>query len=94
MEGPMRTISFSSFPEEEQEIFQLSCRRWWKRPRDFVVTAEEPDSPEDQQSFKPREVTVMYLPSAKARSYRADRGGRWIDDFEDDLQAVYFGRMP
>ncbi len=90
----MRTIAFDSFPEEEQEIFQLSCKRWGMRSRDFVVTAEEPDSPGDQRSLKPREVFVKYLPSAKARSYRGDRGGRWINDFEDDLELVYFGQSP
>ena len=90
----MRTVVFNSFPEDEQEIFQLSCRRWGKRLRDFVVTAEEPDSLDDQQRSRPREVTVTYVPSARARSYRADRGARWIGDFEDDLQLVYFGRTP
>jgi len=90
----MRTITFNSFPEDEQEIFQLSCKRWGKRLRDFVVTAEEPDSPEDRQSLRPREVTVKYVPSARARSYRADNGAGWIGDFEDDLQLVYFGRTP
>jgi hypothetical protein len=85
----MRTIPFNSFPTDEQEIFQSSCVRWGKKLRDFVVTADEPDSPDRE-----REVTVTYVPSARARSYRAGDGARWIGEFEDDLQLVYFGRMP
>jgi hypothetical protein len=88
---PMRTIAFNSFPQDEQEIFRSSCVRWGKRPDDFLVSAEELDSP-GRRGPAHREVTVEHIPSSKARTYRAGRGAGWIGDFEDDLQAVYFGR--
>lgn len=86
----MRTIAFERFPQDEQEDFRSSCKRWRKKPEEFVVRAEERDSSATSVTPLQRDVIVLHVPSGKARRYAAGNGTSWNAKFEDDLQAVYF----
>ena len=89
----VRTIAFNLFPEDEQEDFRSSCKRWRRNPDDFIVKAEEHDPAPGIVSPLRREVIVIHVPSAKARRYEAGHGSSWNAAFEDDLQALYFTRL-
>jgi hypothetical protein len=56
----IRTIAFASFPQDEQDIFRSSCRRWGKRLDEFLVKPEKPDPVPGPKSASQREVTVAY----------------------------------
>ena len=86
----MRTIAFTSFPQDEQDRFRSSCRWWRKKPDDFVVKAEEPDMPPGPPAPTERDVIVVHKPTGKGRRYGAGSGTNWILKFEDDIQAGYF----
>jgi hypothetical protein len=88
----MRTIAFASFPQDEQDDFRSSCRRWRKSPDEFIVRAEEQDPPPGPPTSIQRDVIVVHEPTGKARRYSAGSGTSWNIKFEDDLQAVYFAR--
>ena len=88
----MRTIAFASFPQDEQDDFRSSCRRWRKRPDEFLVKAEETDPPPGPPSPIQRDVVVLHNPTGKARRYSASNGTSWNIKFDDDLQAAYFAR--
>ena len=88
----MRTIAFALFPQDEQDDFRSSCRRWRKSPGDFLVKAEEHDPPPGPATPLQRDVVVLHVPTGKARSYSAGSGTSWNSKFDEDLQAAYFAR--
>jgi hypothetical protein len=92
LRSTMQIISLESFPSDEREDFISSCKRWRRDPDDFVVTAEEPDSPGSPPGPVRREVIVTHIPSGKARRYAAGHGSNWNLSFGEDLQALYFTR--
>ena len=87
--NPMRTIAFASFPQEEQDNFRSSCKRWRKRPEEFLVEAEELD-PGPESVAPMREVIVVHHETGKGRRYTDAGGTNWNNQFDDDLQAAYF----
>ena len=89
---PMRTIAFTLFPQDEQEDFRSSCKRWRKSPDEFLVKAEVDDPPAGPATPIQRDVLVVHVPTGKARRYTASSGTNWNSKFDDDLQAVYFAR--
>lgn len=89
---PMRTIAFALFPQDEQDDFRSSCKRWRKNPDEFLVNAEEHDPPPGPATPIQRDVVVVHVPTGKARRYSASSGSSWNRKFDDDLQAVYFAR--
>jgi hypothetical protein len=89
---PMRNIAFALFPQDEQDDFRSSCRRWRKNPDEFRVKAEELDPPPGPPIPMQRDVVVVHVPTGKARRYTASNGSSWNRKFDDDPQAVYFAR--
>ena len=88
----MRTIAFALFPQDEQDDFRSSCRRWRKNPEEFLVKAEEQDPPPGPPTSTHRDVVVVHNPTGKARRYSVGNGTSWNIKFDDDLQAAYFAR--
>jgi hypothetical protein len=87
---PMRIVEFASFPQDEQDDFRWSCRRWLKKFDDFVVTAEERSPASGSPGPVQRDVIVRHRPTGRARSYNACQGS-WNRKFDDDLQASFYG---
>jgi hypothetical protein len=88
----MRTVAFTSFPQDEQDNFRSSCRRWRKNPDEFIVEAEESDPLAGSPRPIERDVIVMHSPTGKARRYSAGSGTNWNVKLDDDLQAAHFVR--
>jgi hypothetical protein len=86
----MRTVPFDLFPAKEQEDFRISCRHWGRSLDEFLVRAEEDDSPPGHPGPLRRQVIVTHLSLRRTRRYDAALGSGWIRAFEDDVQALFY----
>jgi hypothetical protein len=78
-------FTYTDLPIGERAAFELVCARHGFAPVHFDITAS--DDPDDQ-SHQSRLLTIRR--GGWAQSYHEDTAGRWVRQFETDLNCRFF----
>jgi hypothetical protein len=80
----MELRTYIDLPLDERAAFELVCARRGFAPMHFEVS----EADETTDGHLERLVTIRR--ADWTQSYRADRSGQWIHQFESDLMFRYF----
>ncbi|PLZ03239.1 hypothetical protein CY652_05325 [Burkholderia sp. WAC0059] len=80
----MNSLTYTDLPLGDRAAFELACARHGFAPAHFEVTGE--DDPADPEHGP----LVIVRRGGWAQAYRMDGCGRWLREFETDLNCRFF----